>query len=123
MTGVISVFLKWTSGFFLVYLLLYASYLFASVAIGAYNLYKRDRMRRIKNELKHEYYFPVSILVPAYNEEVTILDSVQSLLNLDYRLYEVVVVDDGSKDNTSQVVIDPASGSRRSTRPRWGACA
>ncbi len=106
MTGVISVFLKWTGGFFLVYLLLYASYLFASVAIGAYNLYKRDRMRRIKNELKHEYYFPVSILVPAYNEEVTILDSVQSLLNLDYRLYEVVVVDDGSKDNTSQVLID-----------------
>lgn len=34
------------------------------------------------------------------------MDSVQSLLNLDYRLYEIIVVDDGSKDNTSQVLID-----------------
>ena len=57
-------------------------------------------------ELKHEFYFPVSILVPAYNEEVTILDSVRSLLDLDYRLYEVIVVDDGSKDRTSQILAE-----------------
>lgn len=63
-------------------------------------------MHRIKNELKHEFYFPVSILVPAYNEEVTILDSVQSLLDLNYQLYEIIVVDDGSEDHTSQVLID-----------------
>ncbi|MCI9568473.1 MAG: glycosyltransferase family 2 protein [Lachnospiraceae bacterium] len=92
--------------FFLLYLLLYASYLFLSVAMGAWRLYRLDRMRAIKNELKHEFYFPVSILVPAHNEEVTILDNVQSLLKLDYQLYEVIVVDDGSRDNTSQVLID-----------------
>lgn len=63
-------------------------------------------MLRIKNELKHEFYFPISILVPAYNEAVTILDSVESLLNLDYRLYEVIVVDDGSKDHTSDVLVE-----------------
>ena len=69
-------------------------------------LYQSDRRRNIKNELKHEYYFPVSILVPAYNEEVTILENVESLLNLDYRLYEVIVIDDGSKDDTSKVLIE-----------------
>ena len=106
MTGAISVFLKGTGVFFLIYLLLYATYLFASVTVGAYNLYKRDRMRKVKNELKHEYYFPVSILVPAYNEEVTILDSVESLLSLDYRLYEVIVVDDGSRDRTSELMVE-----------------
>ena len=63
-------------------------------------------MRKIKNELKHDYYFPVSILVPAFNEEVTILDSVQSLLDLEYQLYEIIVVDDGSSDNTSRALID-----------------
>ena len=106
MNGAISAFLDVVGIFFFVYLLGYASYLFLSVSVGAYRLYHLDKMRRIKNELKHEYYFPVSVLVPAYNEEVTILDSVKSLLDLDYRLYEIIVVDDGSTDNTSQVLID-----------------
>ena len=92
--------------FFLIYLLLYATYLFLSILVGAWRLYHLDRMRRIKNELKHPFYFPVSILVPAYNEEVTILDSVLSLLTLDYKLYEIIVIDDGSADRTAQILID-----------------
>jgi cellulose synthase/poly-beta-1,6-N-acetylglucosamine synthase-like glycosyltransferase len=42
----------------------------------------------------------VSLLVPAYNEEVGIVTSVQSLLSLRYPRHEVVVVDDGSTDAT-----------------------
>lgn len=106
MTETIILFLKGVGVFFLLYLLFYASYLFLSVALGAWRLYHMDKMRRIKNELKHEFYFPVSILVPAHNEEVTILDSIHSLLDLDYKLYEIIVVDDGSTDQTSQVLID-----------------
>lgn len=49
---------------------------------------------------------PVSILVPAYNEELTIIESVRSLLNLGYPAYEVIVVNDGSKDRTLQVLIE-----------------
>ncbi len=56
--------------------------------------------------MTHEYYVPVSILVPAHNEEVTIVDSIRSLLDLDYRLYEIIVVDDGSTDNTANEVIE-----------------
>lgn len=116
MNPIIDAVLKFSAWFFLIYLLIYASYLFLSVAVGAGRLYHLDKMRSIHNELKHDFYFPVSILVPAYNEEVTILDSVESLLNLDYKLYEVVVVDDGSKDNTSQVLIDHFH-MKRVTRP------
>ena len=43
---------------------------------------------------------PISVLLPAYNEEAGIVPSVHSLLDLRYPLYEVVVVDDGSKDDT-----------------------
>lgn len=43
---------------------------------------------------------PVSILVPAYNEGVTIQASIRSLLLLDYPQYEVLVIDDGSSDDT-----------------------
>ncbi len=106
MNTFVEAFLRVAQVFFLVYLLVYATYLFLSVVVGAYRLYHLDRMRNIKNELKHDFYFPVSILVPAYNEEVTILDSIESLLSLDYRLYEIIVVDDGSKDNTSKVLIE-----------------
>jgi len=43
---------------------------------------------------------PVSIIVPAYNEGVVMERAIASLLRLDYPRYEVVVVDDGSRDDT-----------------------
>ena len=43
---------------------------------------------------------PVSILVPAYNEEATIASSVRSMLQLDYPEFEIIVINDGSKDGT-----------------------
>ncbi|HWC74952.1 MAG TPA: glycosyltransferase [Gemmatimonadales bacterium] len=43
---------------------------------------------------------PITILVPAYNESATIETSVTAILTLEYRNYEVVVVNDGSKDDT-----------------------
>ncbi|WP_400161881.1 glycosyltransferase family 2 protein [Brevibacillus sp. TJ4] len=49
---------------------------------------------------------PISILVPAYNEELTIMESVRSLLSLNYPIYEVIVVNDGSTDRTLQVLIE-----------------
>ncbi len=48
---------------------------------------------------------PISILVPAYNEELTIQESVKSLLALNYPCYEVIVVNDGSSDDTINVLI------------------
>jgi len=43
---------------------------------------------------------PLSLIVPAYNEEVTIVDSVNSLVQCDYPRFEVVVINDGSSDGT-----------------------
>ena len=40
----------------------------------------------------------ISIVAPAYNEQTTIISNVNSLLSLDYPKYEVVIVNDGSKD-------------------------
>jgi YaiO family outer membrane protein len=43
---------------------------------------------------------PITILVPAHNESATIETSVTAILTLEYRHFEVVVVNDGSKDDT-----------------------
>ena len=47
---------------------------------------------------------PVSILVPAYNEEATIAASLRSLLQLNYSQFEVIAINDGSKDDTFAVL-------------------
>jgi cellulose synthase/poly-beta-1,6-N-acetylglucosamine synthase-like glycosyltransferase len=47
---------------------------------------------------------PISIVVPAYNEEATIAASVRSMLQLTYAEFEVIVINDGSKDATIDVL-------------------
>lgn len=49
---------------------------------------------------------PLTIIAPAYDEEATIVASVQSLLQLDYAEYEIVVVNDGSGDRTLERLIE-----------------
>ncbi|MDN5312519.1 MAG: hypothetical protein PWQ68_1492 [Thermoanaerobacteraceae bacterium] len=49
---------------------------------------------------------PISVIVPAYNEENTIVENVKSLLELNYPLFEIVVVNDGSADGTLKRVIE-----------------
>lgn len=70
----------------------------------------------------------ISIIAPAYGEEETIIESVNSLLNLNYPDYELIVVNDGSPDNTLNVLInyfslektDETSRERLNTQPVIG---
>jgi len=48
--------------------------------------------------------FPVSIIIPAHNEEDWILDSLKAVLNLKYPEFEVIIVNDGSTDKTAQIL-------------------
>ena len=47
---------------------------------------------------------PISVLVPAYNESATIVDNTKNLLSLEFGTYEVIVINDGSKDNTLELL-------------------
>lgn len=48
----------------------------------------------------------ISLLVPAYNEEKTIVENIQSLLTLRYPRFEIIVVNDGSKDGTARAIVE-----------------
>ena len=49
---------------------------------------------------------PITIIAPAYNESLTIVESVEGLLALEYPAFEVIVVNDGSADDTLQKLVD-----------------
>ena len=106
MMDAIKLFFECVGIFFILYMIGYASFLFLAVSVGSSTLYQLKRRNQLKNELLQEFYVPVTIVVPAHNEEVTIVSTIRSLLCLEYKLYEIVIVDDGSTDNTARLLID-----------------
>lgn len=63
---------------------------------------KKKLEKKVKNILSLPYYPKVTIIIPCYNEEGTIKDTVQSVLNLHYpkNKLDIILVNDGSTDNT-----------------------
>lgn len=45
----------------------------------------------------------VSVIIPVYNEEKVLRDSINSLLKLNYKSYEIIIVNDGSTDKTQDI--------------------
>ena len=69
-----------------------------------YHHWSDDYMKRV---VDFSPYTPgVSIVAPAYNEEITVVDNVHSLLQQDYPTFEVIIVNDGSKDKTLEKLIE-----------------
>ena len=74
--------------------------------------------------LQNENPFPkVSIIVPAYNEEINAVKTINNLLLQDYPNFDIVFVDDGSKDQTYTMILE-AFGSNTNisvnTKPNGG---
>lgn len=68
----------------------------------------RERRNIVKNVLDNKIAtnLPVSIIIPAYNEQACICDTIESLLQEDYPSLEIIVVDDGSTDHTVTTVVE-----------------
>ena len=88
---------------FLAYFVLYNTYTLWLIALSA-----REVRRRVAGHFiedldlidKADLTKPLTMIVPAYNEEVPIVDTVTGLINCDYPRFEIVVVNDGSSDLT-----------------------
>ena len=92
---------------------IYACSLFSMYTlIGILSIFE---LRRYKNKNKNIdyksmlsfYKLPsVSVIAPAYNEQLTIIENIKCLITLQYPDFEVIIVNDGSKDDTLATVID-----------------
>lgn len=80
--------------------------LYFSAAVELNRIRKRDRHQLWRRMLATPLSPGLTVLVPAYNEAVTVVDSVSTLLALTYPNLEVVVVNDGSSDATLDRLID-----------------
>ncbi len=74
--------------------------------INAKNQVKLWELKSMSLLFKKRILPSVSIVAPAYNEAKTIIESANSLLNLKYPDYELIIVNDGSKDDTLPVLIN-----------------
>ncbi|QPJ66743.1 MAG: glycosyltransferase family 2 protein [Candidatus Nitrohelix vancouverensis] len=90
------------------FLVLNSIYIFLIVlAFFAIRKYlKLVQLVELKSVFQSPFSKPISILAPAFNEEASIVNSVNSLLQLEYPLYEVVVINDGSTDRTLEYLKD-----------------
>lgn len=93
------------AGYASLYILIYLIMAIASFwAIKKYNNAKYT----LKDDVlvRSNHLIGVSIVAPAFNEELNIIHNVKSLLSLNYPNFEVVIVNDGSTDNTLSKLIE-----------------
>jgi cellulose synthase/poly-beta-1,6-N-acetylglucosamine synthase-like glycosyltransferase/peptidoglycan/xylan/chitin deacetylase (PgdA/CDA1 family) len=84
------------------------------IFIGALAFAQWLRSRHRERTHAGEKYAPfVSIIVPAYNEELVIKNTIDSLLASDYDNYEIIVVDDGSVDKTGEIIRESFCNNKR----------
>lgn len=71
-----------------------------------YNIEERDRLKElgIEQEVLSISDTKVDIVMPVYNAETTIKESIESVLNQTHQNFRLIIVNDGSIDNTKEVI-------------------
>ena len=93
------------SNFFLIYLIGNSLNLSFLTIKGIKKSKRARKQQEYHNRLNHDYYIPVSIIVSTEDDEKKIETCLKALQNLNYKLYEIVIVDNGSIDRTTEIII------------------
>lgn len=84
----------------------FTTYFFIDIILYLYSLINfRRKAIPYKEEFDYSSY-PISLIVPSYNEEVSIITCTNMLLEIDYPSYELIIVNDGSTDETMKKLED-----------------
>jgi poly-beta-1,6-N-acetyl-D-glucosamine synthase len=100
-------FLFWAFVICFTYVLLVGAFVILLLITASLESLARNRESRAEDYdtlAASRFTSPVSIIVPAFNEEGGIVSTVQSLLRMDYPQFEIIIINDGSTDNTMEVL-------------------
>ncbi|MDQ0201168.1 cellulose synthase/poly-beta-1,6-N-acetylglucosamine synthase-like glycosyltransferase/spore germination protein YaaH/peptidoglycan/xylan/chitin deacetylase (PgdA/CDA1 family) [Neobacillus ginsengisoli] len=85
--------------------LFYSAILLGILRLAIFVFLSRKQVKRYKETQIDPSFTPfVSVVIAAYNEEKVICKTIHSILSSDYPAFEVLIIDDGSKDDTADVV-------------------
>lgn len=93
---------------FIYFIVLHCFYFFfiALGALGQRSYHQGIQFGEFKRISESPLSMPISITIPAYNEEKLIINTALNMLNLHYPQHEVIIVNDGSTDQTLQLLLD-----------------
>ena len=89
--------------------------LFVISTFEVWRFVRRTFFSDYRQIMQSDMTWPISILVAAHNEEKTIVETVRSLMMVNYSEFEIIVVNDGSTDDTLEKLVE-AFGLRRGDR-------
>lgn len=107
--GLFQGFASYFAWFIVIYMVMvigFYSFIFFLSIVQLRKEYQLNRTQSFSEYTSEISMKPVSIIVPAYNEVAGIIQSVRSLLSINYPRFEIIVVNDGSNDDTLQKMIE-----------------
>lgn len=90
---------------------LYLMLLFGAIP-DIFHRFRENKIGKIFSIVKTNSTIPLSMIIPTYNAEKTILDCIESVLKSDYANIKIIIVNDGSTDNTFNLLNEKFKFSR-----------
>lgn len=67
-------------------------------------IHKKRKLKKNPQKINENYKPFITVMIPSHNEDGVITNTVENILKMDYKNYEVIVIDDRSEDNTANVI-------------------
>ena len=107
--NIVRTFILYFNYFCMAYTLILSFIYFMQLVIALKKVLGRDKRKVLNDYMRYQHsqnLLPISVIIPAFNEQENIVHNVKSMLKLNYPQFEIIVVNDGSTDSTHQNMID-----------------
>ena len=85
--------------------IIYITQLFVSL-IRVHKNYNKTFADDFHSYVDSDNLLPISLIIPAFNEQENIVQNIKSLMTINYPMFEIIVVNDGSTDKTGELVVN-----------------